>query len=107
MNRQLLLQTWRGTAPLLVWAAHFAFCYVLVAAQCSPALFDGTAPRRWVLLAACALALGACAWMLWRAARPLGEAASLREWAAALSALLALAGVAWTSLPVLMLDGCA
>jgi len=107
VNRQLLVQTLRGTAPLLVWAAHFTLCYVLVGVQCSPALFDGAAPRRWLLLVVSAIAVGACALMLWRAARLVREESSLREWAAAGSALLALAGVAWTSVPILMLDGCA
>lgn len=106
MNRQLLVQTWRGTAPLLVWAAHFGLCYVLVGVQCSPALFDGRAPRRTVLMVLSALALAACALLLWRGARRLAEDSPLRLWAAVGSAVLALAGVAWTSMPVLLLDGC-
>jgi hypothetical protein len=109
MNRQLIVQTLRGVAPLLVWAVHFGVCYVLVGMVCSPALYDAAAPRRTLLIAFTALAVGACAWMLWRSWRGLGaadEATPLRAWAAAGSALLALAGVLWTAMPVLMLDGC-
>ena len=114
MNRQLLRQTLLGTAPLLVWAAHFTFCYVLVGAQCSPALFDAAAPRSVMLLAVSALALVLCGWLLWRAARGVQlaqlagaeDALALRQWASLAGAVLALAGVAWTSMPLLMLDGC-
>ena len=117
MNRQLLAQTLRGCAPLLLWGVHFTLCYVLVGVQCSPALYDAAAPRWWSLAALSALALGLCAAMLWRAVRSLGvldqsldesldDSLSLRQWAGAAGALLALVGIAWTSLPLLMLDGC-
>lgn len=97
-------------APLLVWVLHFFMCYVWVAAQCAPGLIDGEAPRRWVLGGVSALALGVCLWMAWRARHVLAsasEATRLLDWASAGSAVLALAGVAWTTLPALMLDGCA
>ena len=113
MNRELVAQTLRGSAPLLLWGVHFTLCYVLVGAQCSPALYDAAAPRWWSLAALSVLALGLCAAMLWRALRLLGaldqsldEALPLRQWAATAGALLALVGIAWTSLPLLMLDGC-
>ena len=109
MNRQLMLQTLRGVAPLLVWGVHFSVCYVLVGMACSPALFDAAAPRRPILLGLTALAVLLCALLLWRSVRALGpadEGTPLRAWAAAGSALLALAGVLWTALPVFMLDGC-
>jgi len=115
MNRQLIVQTLRGCAPLLVWSAHFALCYGLVGAQCSPALFDPAMPTSAVLVVASAAALLACALLLWRAWRalcalcapgPLDEHLPLRQWAGAAGALLALVGIAWTSLPLLMLDGC-
>lgn len=86
-----LRQFWHGGAPLLLWAAHFAVSYVL---GCH-------AP----LLALSLLAMGACAWMLWRAA-PLREEARLLDWARGGGAALALLGIAWTTLPLLLLGGC-
>ena len=109
MNRQLLVQTLRGSAPLLVWASHFGLCYVIVGVQCSPALFDAAAPQRGWLLALSALAIVVCTLMLaqaWRALGAANEDTPLRAWAAAGSAMLALAGVLWTSMPVVLLDGC-
>jgi len=53
------------------------------------------------------VSLGLCAVLLWRAARNWTLDARLLNWARAGSALLALAGIAWTSVPLLLLDGCA
>ena len=54
------------------------------------------------------MALAAAAFMLWREARRLHghPPQGLLDWALAGSAVLALAGIAWTSVPLLMLDGC-
>ncbi|MCC2973225.1 hypothetical protein [Massilia sp. IC2-476] len=103
--RQLL----RGTLPLLVWAAHFTFCYLLAAAQCTPAAMRAGGPDRVLLGIATALALLACAWLLWRERGILRNAgnAGLLDWSAALGALLALVGILWTGLPVLLVAGCA
>ena len=98
-------QMWQATAPLLVWAAHFTALYTLVAAQCSPALARGE-PWMGTLWMLSALALGACTYLLWRARTALAPGASLVQLAQAGSALLALAGVAWTSVPLLLLGGC-
>ena len=102
LPRQVLL----GTAPLLVWGLHFSVCYALVAAQCSPAMAGPQAPQRWLLIVISAVALAACAGLLWRAPRAWSTGARLMDWARAGSALLALAGIAWTSIPLLLLDGC-
>ncbi len=105
----LLKQVWLGSAPLFVWALHFTVCYVWVGMACSPALIDAEAPHGTVLLTVSALALGLCALLLGRARAALlrlGETATLLDWAVAASAVLALAGVAWTSLPLLLLAGC-
>ncbi|MFC0131047.1 hypothetical protein [Massilia eurypsychrophila] len=99
----------RGTLPLIVWAAHWFAAYALVAAQCSPAAISPESPRRWMLWVLSALALGACALMLWRARKTLAHAGgdiSLLDWAAAGSAVLATMGIVWTTLPMLMIDGC-
>ena len=98
-------QTWQATAPLLVWVAHFTALYTLVAAQCSPAIARSE-PSMGLLWLLSVLALGACTWMLWRARTALAPGASLVQLAQAGSALLALAGVAWTSVPLLLLGGC-
>ncbi len=105
MSDRFFSRTWHGSAPLLAWAAHFAFCYGLVAAECSPAL-GRTAPSSWPLWLASALAALFCVLMLWRARSALRPKASLGELACAGSALLALAGIALTTLPLLLLDGC-
>lgn len=98
-----------ATLPLIVWAAHFFLAYALVAAQCSPALIDAAAPRRWLLGLLSLLALGACVALLVRARKKLGaasESAPLHEWAMAAAAILAITGIAWSSVVMLMLDGC-
>jgi len=103
--RQLL----RGTLPLLVWAAHFAFCYLLAAAQCTPALMRAGGPDRMLMGGVTVVALALCAWLLWRERGILGNAkeAALLDWAGALGALLALVGIVWTGLPLLLVQGCA
>lgn len=109
MRERLFSKLLHACAPLLVWALHFFFCYVWVAALCAPGLIDGEAPRRAMVGLASALALGVCLWLAWRARHVLAkasEATRLLDWASAGSAVLAVAGVAWTSLPALMLDGC-
>lgn len=85
--------------PLLVWAAHFGFCYVFVAAACM---------ARWeaplitaTLLTASALAGMWLAVLLVSALRRRARRA-MRAGASA----LALLGVAWATLPVLMLEPC-
>ena len=103
MGEHLIRDTLKASAPLLVWAAHFTACYLLVAAQCSPAAITPAAPQRWLLALISVLALGVCAALLWRARRP---SARLLDWACTGSAVLALAAIAWTSVPVMMLDGC-
>jgi hypothetical protein len=100
----------RGTLPLLVWAAHFAGSYVLVAAQCSPTGFAPGNPHRLPLALMTVAALAICAALAWRARGTLSggdEQTALLDWAAALTALLAFAGIAWTSVPLWFVDSCA
>jgi hypothetical protein len=90
-----------GGAPLLVWALHFFASYVLVALLCCRA---GDATLRGVLFAASAAALAAIVALLVRrppADRPLLRAARLG------GGVLALVGVAWTTLPMALLPPCA
>lgn len=96
----------RATAPLWLWAGHWSLCYLAVGGLCLRGTWSEFAQP--VLAGISALALAAAASMLWREARRLqGEAPQgLLDWALAGSAVLALAGIAWTSLPLLMVDGC-
>jgi hypothetical protein len=110
MNDNFFRRLWGGTLPLIIWGLHFTVCYVLVAVECSPAGYAPRAPNRLLLGGVSLAALAACTVLVWRARHTLraaGENTGLYAWAAAGSALLALAGVAWTSLPILMLAGCA
>ncbi len=102
--RQLL----RGTLPLLVWAAHFIFCYLLAAAQCTPAAMRAGGPDRVLMGVATVAALALCAWLMWRERGIMGRAkeAPLLDWSAALGALLAFVGIVWTGLPLLLVQGC-
>lgn len=106
MRDKLFSRMLYATAPLLLWAAHFTLCYALVATQCGPALLSPGAPTTSILALASVAALGMCALMLWRAKHALNEQASLLDWARTGSAALSLAGIAWTSVPLLLLDGC-
>lgn len=90
MRENLFTATLYATAPLLVWTLHFVLCYLVLGGRC------GAAP-----LVLSALALAACVWMMdWK--RPQG----LLAWARSGSAVLALAGIAWTTMPLLLLGRC-
>ena len=92
----------RAASPLLLWAVHWSVCYLVVAGLCLRGAWSGWAQP--LLIALSAVTLAVLGWMLWRLrGRPLQ---GLPDWAFAGSAVLALAGTAWTSLPLLMLDGC-
>ncbi len=109
MHDHFFRQLTRGTLPLLVWAAHFTFCYLLAAAQCTPAVMRAGGPDRLLLGLATVAALLICLWLAWRERGILREpqSAGLLDWAAALGALLALVGIVWTGLPLLLVSGCA
>lgn len=82
-----------ATAPLLLWAGHFALMYLLAV------LHAGRAGMIVLSL----LALGAAGALVWRAARqPSGERA-LHELAMGANAVLALIAIVWTSVPLLIL----
>lgn len=106
MRDRLFVKLAHGTAPLMIWALHFGVCYGLVAAQCSPALYTSAMPGTWLLWLATAAAIGACGWLLWRARAGLAGDGRLDQLACAASAVLALAGIVWTAVPLALLDGC-
>lgn len=92
----------QGTAPLLVWAGHFTFCYLFAASGCTP---GSGADWRWgLLLGITLLALGACGWLLWRACRQRGT--GLLALARLGTGWLALVAVAWGGLTLLAAGAC-
>jgi hypothetical protein len=108
-NEHLFRRLLRAILPLLVWLLHFAFCYGLAAAQCTPAMMREAGPDRMLLGVATVAALGACAWLTWRGRAVLRRPgrAGLLEWACFLFAALALVAVSWNSVPVMLVTGCA
>jgi hypothetical protein len=92
----------QGTAPLLVWAGHFAFCYLFAAAACTPG--GGHAWRWWLPLGVTLLALAACGALLWRACRVRGT--GLLALARLGSGWLALVAVGWGGLVLLVSGAC-
>lgn len=97
---------WAAGAPLLAWAAHFAFSYVAVAAVCTRASISGAGEPgalRWWLAAATAIAIGALAVMLWR---PRSASAPQVQLVRRVCAVLSLIGVAWVGVPLSMLPLC-
>lgn len=92
----------RSMAPLLVWAVHFASCYLVVAFGC--VAWGPQAPLRALVVGASVLALLAIATQAVLAWRRRGTplAAPAERW----SSLLALLGVAWTTLPAFVLPLC-
>ncbi len=101
-----------GAAPLLLWAAHFAFCYLAVAVGCAAgskggALMAGP-PLRLLLAAGTALATAAGAWLLlraWRLDRREPGAGLLRT-VQLLAAVLALVAMLWIGMPLALLPVC-
>lgn len=102
---------WQGGGSLIVWALHFFGVYVLVAVGCdagwSDAPLAGTNVLRALLLLASVFALAVIGLLLWRSGdgSSLGRRASaggLLAVAARIGCCLALIGVVWVSLPLLM-----
>jgi len=110
-------------APMTVWALHFVVVYSLQGVACAEGLdrhrFAGAEALAWWLsgLTVAALAalawLGLGAWRGWKDARPGSDeptrAARRRFAAAATGALsvMAFVAVCFTTIPVLLLPGCA
>jgi hypothetical protein len=98
-----------ASAPLLLWAAHFAFCYLAVAVVCASDAPSMAAPqlRLW-LAAGTALATAAGAWLLLRAWRldrrePGG---GLLPKVRLVAAVLALVAMLWIGMPQALLPVC-
>ena len=91
----------QGGGPLMVWALHFFGAYVLVATVCCTAFAQtqwfGISALRASLWGLSALAAIVIAWLIVRSLR---LPHSLLRSAGAGGGLLALLGVAWTTLPM-------
>jgi hypothetical protein len=91
---------WQGTAPLVLWAAHFFFCYLYAGSGCRP--------ETWGVLAGVTLlALGAAGWLAWQGWRAGGRRRGVLAMAQRGGALLALVAIAWGALPLLAFGDCA
>ncbi|MET0266936.1 MAG: hypothetical protein ABW202_15130 [Duganella sp.] len=105
---RLLTRILRTTLPLVIWGAHFFFCYAYAAMACQ----RGADPAS-VLGAVSVLALGAAALLSGQSLRRVcrsskdGEAPGLEHWAYCVTATLSLVAIIWTCVPMLMLDMCA
>ncbi len=93
----------QGGGPLLIWAAHFFGAYVLVVTACCTAF----AQTQWFGVSALSVSLcgfSALAGLVIAAltASSLALPPSLLRSASAGSGLLALLGVTWTTLPMLL-----
>lgn len=110
-------------APMAVWALHLVAVYALQGVTCGQSLDNarvaGLEPLAWAVLALTVAAFAALAWLgrrAWRAhrgaeadrSRPL--LAGRRRFSAAVTAalsVLAAVAVLFTTIPVLLLPGCA
>lgn len=108
MHDHFFVRLARGAASFVIWALHFALCYGLAAAQCTPGGMRAGGPDRVLLGVATVVALGACVWLGWRARGRLREPdVGLSDWAAVAGAVLGVVGIAWNGMPLLLVAGCA
>ena len=99
----IIPRTLYASAPLLVWGVHFFYCYMFVAASCQ----RGSDPALGLALAS-VLALASAGGLTALALRRLcGGAQGLFTWVAFAIAALSLVAIAWSCLPILMMDLCA
>lgn len=93
----LFASVMRVCAPLLVWAAHFFFCYAYVAAGCASSLVLGVTT---------VLALSACCGLLWLSWRGRMGKGSLLDLGAFLASVLSFIAITWSTLPLIFMTAC-
>jgi hypothetical protein len=108
MGDRFFYRLWQGTAPLVLWAAHFFFCYLYAASGCRR--------ETWAVLAGVTLAaLAAAGWLAWQAWREeqkeQGEQSrdgppGLLRMARLGAAILALVAIAWSALALFVSGTC-
>ena len=106
----------RASAPLWLWAAHFAFCYAAVAIGCDAGWqqvrWAGLSALQWALASASAVAIAAAALLLLAACRAARHRdrdrghGGLAARVGMLVAVLSLVGIVWTTAPLLWLPAC-
>ena len=99
---------WQGGGPLVLWALYLFGLYILVAAGCSAGWHQtpllGTSALRVILMLCGALAVAASGARVWHdCTRSARRAPGLLAAATRFSAWLALIGVVWVTLPLLLL----
>lgn len=101
MGDRFFYKLWQGTAPLVLWGAHFFFCYLYAASGCRR---ETWAVLSGVTLAALAVAgwLMWKAWQGWQAGQPRGMLAMARLG----GAVLALVAIGWSALPLFVFGAC-
>lgn len=98
MNRDVLFASaMRVCAPLLVWAAHFFFCYAYVSAGCK------SVDVLWVTTA---LALSACCGLLWLSWRERAGKGTLLDVGAFLASVISFGAITWSTLPLAFMAVC-
>lgn len=107
-RERVLGPVWHGGGPLVLWALYLFGLYILVAAGClagwDQAPFAGTSLLRVVLLLCGAMAVSTGAARVWHdCAGVRRRSPGLLAAASRLSAWLALIGVLWVTLPLLLL----
>lgn len=108
MNDRFFARATRAGLPFLIWATHFAFCYIVAAAQCTPGAWRPQGPNPWLLGGVTVLALAACVWCgVLAAGRLRAGASDFVDYVAAASAVLAFIAIGWMAIPVLLVSGCA
>jgi uncharacterized membrane protein YebE (DUF533 family) len=111
MGDRFFYRLWQGTAPLVLWAAHFFFCYLYAASGCRR--------ETWAVLAGVTLAaLAAAGWLAWQAWREeqkeqKGQGEQSRDGPPGLlrmarlgAAILALVAIAWSALALFVSGTC-
>lgn len=111
---------WRLTLTPLTWAMHLVLCYATISLACARQLFPVEIAQLG-LIGASVLALSFICWQGWRAVRqwnvlttgvlthPRGKAEDRHRFlghAATLIAVISAIGTVYTTLPLLLLEGC-
>ncbi|WP_338762367.1 hypothetical protein [Massilia sp. METH4] len=100
MGDRFWSRSWQGSAPLVLWAAHFFFCYLVAAAGCRPWTWA-------VLLGATVVASVLAGWLAWTACHGNGAQGGLLGVARRWGAVLAFIAIVWGGLPLVVFGACA
>ncbi|GGY10458.1 hypothetical protein GJV26_27460 [Massilia dura] len=100
MGDRFFHKLWQGTAPLVLWATHFFFCYLYAASGCRR--------ETWaVLLGVTLAALALAGWLVRQGWQGGKEPRTLLGMAQLGGAVLALVALAWSAMPLFVFGACA